>query len=56
MVAIDELSAIVAFAQAKEKAETLIALLTQIALKGRSSGVILVAFRSSPALILSQMR
>lgn len=41
VVAIDELGAIVASAQAKEKAE-LIALLTQIALKGRSSGVILV--------------
>ena len=41
VVAIDELGALVASAQAKEKAE-LIALLTQIALKGRSSGVILV--------------
>lgn len=41
VVAIDELGAIVASAQAKEKAQ-LIALLTQIALKGRSSGVILV--------------
>ena len=41
VVAIDELGAIVASAQAKEKAH-LIALLTQIALKGRSSGVILV--------------
>lgn len=41
VVAIDELGAIVASAQAKEKAE-LVALLTQIALKGRSSGVILV--------------
>lgn len=41
VVAIDELGAIVASAQAKEKAE-LFALLTQIALKGRSSGVILV--------------
>ena len=41
VVAIDELGALVASAQAKEKAE-LVALLTQIALKGRSSGVILV--------------
>lgn len=41
VVAIDELGALVASAQAKEKAE-LFALLTQIALKGRSSGVILV--------------
>lgn len=41
VVAIDELGAIVASAQAKEKAQ-LFALLTQIALKGRSSGVILV--------------
>lgn len=41
VVAVDELGAIVASAQAKEKAQ-LIALLTQIALKGRSSGVILV--------------
>ena len=41
VVAIDELGAIVASAEAKEKAK-LIALLTQIALKGRSSGVILV--------------
>lgn len=41
VVAIDELGAIVASAQAKEKAQ-LVALLTQIALKGRSSGVILV--------------
>ena len=41
VVAIDELGALVASAQAKEKAE-LIALLTQIALKGRSSGIILV--------------
>lgn len=41
VVAIDELGALVASAQAKEKAE-LIALLTQIALKGRSSGVIFV--------------
>ena len=41
VVAIDELGALVASAQAKEKAH-LIALLTQIALKGRSSGVILV--------------
>lgn len=41
VVAIDELGALVASAQAKEKAE-LLALLTQIALKGRSSGVILV--------------
>ncbi len=40
VVAIDELEGL-ASAQAKEKAE-LIALLTQIALKGRSSGVILV--------------
>lgn len=41
VVAIDELGALVASAQAKEKAQ-LVALLTQIALKGRSSGVILV--------------
>ena len=41
VVAIDELGALVASAEAKEKAQ-LIALLTQIALKGRSSGVILV--------------
>ena len=41
VVAIDELGAIVASAEAKEKAK-LIALLTQIALKGRSSGVIFV--------------
>ena len=41
VVAIDELGALVASALAKEKA-VLIALLTQIALKGRSSGVILV--------------
>lgn len=41
VVAIDELGALVASAGTKEKAE-LVALLTQIALKGRSSGVILV--------------
>lgn len=41
VVAIDELGALVASAEAKEKAK-LIALLTQIALKGRSSGVVLV--------------
>lgn len=41
VVAIDELGALVASAEAKEKAK-LISLLTQIALKGRSSGVILV--------------
>jgi hypothetical protein len=41
VVAIDELGALVASASAKEKAQ-LVALLTQIALKGRSSGVILV--------------
>lgn len=41
VVAIDELGALVASAGTKEKAQ-LVALLTQIALKGRSSGVILV--------------
>ena len=41
VVAIDELGALVASAGAKEKVQ-LVALLTQIALKGRSSGVILV--------------
>lgn len=41
VVAIDELGALVASAGAKEKAQ-LVAFLTQIALKGRSSGVILV--------------
>lgn len=41
IVAVDELGAVVASANSKEKAK-LVALLTQIALKGRSCGVVLV--------------
>lgn len=41
IVAVDELGAVVASADSKEKAK-LVALLTQIALKGRSCGVVLV--------------
>ena len=41
VVAVDELGAVVASADSKEKAK-LVALLTQIALKGRSCGVVLV--------------